>query len=132
MDIKAGDAFQLVHGTAGVAKTTTANHRNIGSTSCQHRGQDETHQVTDTAGGMFVENRTIKIGPFHAMTCIAHGQGELRLFRHANTLETHGHRESTYLGVIDLPARDTLYKVTYFASGQFPTVPLGFYEFSGQ
>jgi hypothetical protein len=54
------------------------------------------------------------------------------LFRHAHALKTHGHRESTYLGVIDLPAPDTLYKVTYFASGQFPTVPLGFYEFSGQ
>ena len=37
------------------------------------------------------------------MPGITHGQGELRLLRHAHTLEIHGHRESAYLGITDLP-----------------------------
>jgi hypothetical protein len=115
MNIKAGNAFQFIHGSTGVTKAATGYHWDIGSTGCQHGAHDQAYEVTNAACRVFIENRAIQVRPMQTASGITHGQGERCLFSHAHFLETHRHCESTYLGITNLPLLDTIYKALNLA-----------------
>ena len=75
LDLEAGDGGELVHGAAGVAEATPAEH-GAGHAAGGHDGaEDEGGLVADSAGAVLVHLEAGHGGEVEALAGIPHGPG---------------------------------------------------------
>ena len=82
-----------------MAEAASGYHRNKTAAGRNQRRQHKADFVTDTAGGVFIDNRAVQFRPGQDVSGIAHGQSQSGCFFFGHAVEKNGHCQGGGLGI---------------------------------
>ena len=102
---EAGNRFELVERTAGMAERAARHHRHDDAGRRDERREDDRHLVADAAGRMFVDARTAEVREVETLAAGDHRVGERGRLGAIEAVEKTRHEQRRHLVVGHVAAR---------------------------